>query len=85
MNFLYIRKLLLEAVCVGVLVVVIGSLMGFSLSKFYPRPEMPEECGNYNKFFIMEATLFLTGFILHLLCEVSGVNVWYLKNSAAAL
>ena len=54
MNFLYIRKLLLEAVCVGILVVVIGSLMGFSLSKFYPRPEMPEECGNYNKFFIME-------------------------------
>lgn len=29
--------------------------------------------------------LFLTGVTIHLGCEVSGINKWYLTNSAAAL
>ena len=83
----YFTKLAIEAVVVGLLTVVVGSLVGglVSVTSWYPRPSLPEECGNYNKYFIMEFTLFLTGVLIHLLCEFTGVNLWYLKNSAAAL
>jgi len=27
--------------------------------------------------------LFVTGFAVHFLCEVSGINKWYCKNGAA--
>ena len=26
------------------------------------------------------ATLFISGFLFHIICEVTGVNVWYAKN-----
>jgi hypothetical protein len=27
--------------------------------------------------------LFLLGFLIHILCEITGVNVWYCKNGSA--
>ena len=83
----YITKLAIEAVVVGLLTVVVGSLVGgiISATSWYPRPVLPKECRNYNKFFVMEFTLFLTGVLIHLFCEFAGVNAWYSKNGAAAL
>ena len=78
----YYFKLIIEALCVGLLVVIVGSLVGFMLSKVYPTPILDKSCKNYNKFFIMESSLFLTGFLVHLICEFFGVNKWYIKNGA---
>jgi len=40
-------------------------------------------CKDWNKNYAMEMCLFLTGFIAHLLCEYTGINVWYCNNSVA--
>lgn len=75
-------QLLLEATIVGILTIIIGSLVGYGISKFVSS-DLPEVCKNWNKFYIMEITLFLTGFLIHLLCEAVGVNKWYCKNGFA--
>ena len=81
----YYANLAIEAIVVGILAVVVGSLVGgvMSVASWYPKPKLPKICSTYNQFFIMEFTLFLTGVCIHLLCEFAGVNAWYLKNGAA--
>tara|TARA_B100001093_G_scaffold498221_1_gene546097 strand:- start:667 stop:921 length:255 start_codon:yes stop_codon:yes gene_type:complete len=81
----YYTKLLIEAICVGIAVVIIGSFTGFLITYIYPMPNLPKKCSEYNKFFIMETTLFLTGFLVHLLCEFGGLNKWYTKNGAVLM
>lgn len=83
----YYKKLVIESIAVGILTIIIGSIVGYliSISKLYPMPSLPSECSNYNKFFIMEATLFFTGIFIHLFCEFMGINKWYLTNAAAGL
>ena len=77
----YYLNLFIEAWIVGIITVIVGNVVSsvISFSNFYPRPKLPATCMNYNKYFIMEFTLFLTGVIIHLLCEITGINVWYLK------
>lgn len=29
--------------------------------------------------------LFLLGFLIHIFCEISGINTWYCKNGSACL
>ena len=79
-----IKELLIEAVVVGVIVVIVGTLVAFSLRLFYPyKVELPKQCKQWNKYFVMEMCLFLTGFVAHILCEFSGLNKWYCKNGVA--
>tara|TARA_B100000902_G_C26620913_1_gene579714 strand:+ start:275 stop:511 length:237 start_codon:yes stop_codon:yes gene_type:complete len=75
-------KLLIEAVVVGVAVVFIGSLVGYVVGKCLSI-DLPKLCKEWNKNHVMEISLFLTGFTLHLLCEYIGVNRWYCKNGNA--
>ena len=75
-------KLLIEAVVVGISVVIIGSLVGYVVGRSL-SVDIPKLCKEWNKNHIMEITLFLTGFILHLVCEFSGVNGWYCDNGNA--
>lgn len=82
---MYAFKLIVEAFVVGIMTVIFGSLIAMLLVTVYPKNDLPEVCASYNKYRIMEATLFLTGFVIHLVCEATGINAWYLKNSAAAL
>jgi len=75
------QKLLIEAVFVGIAVVVIGSLVAYMLSKLF-SVDIPLVC-RMLKFRVMVLGLFLTGAILHLLCEGVGLNKWYCKNGNA--
>ncbi len=59
-------KLLIEAVVVGVAVVFIGSLVGYVVGKCLSI-DLPKLCKEWNKNHVMEISLFLTGFTLHLL------------------
>ena len=75
-------QLIVESVIVDVMTVIVGSLVGFILSKIVSS-DLPEVCKKWNNFHIMEISLFLTGVIIHLLCEFSGLNKWYCANGNA--
>ena len=77
-------KLLIEAVIVGVMTVIIGSIVGFIFGKMFSI-DLPSVCKKWNKYHTMELSLFFTGFLIHLLCEFSGLNKWYCKNGNACL
>tara|TARA_B000000557_G_C20789575_1_gene450364 strand:+ start:242 stop:481 length:240 start_codon:yes stop_codon:yes gene_type:complete len=74
--------LLKEAIIVGIATVIIGSIVGFIIGKFFSN-NLPKICKEWNKHHVMEISLFLTGFILHILCEFIGINKWYCKNGNA--
>ncbi len=80
----YLLKLFIEATVVGIGLIVVGTLIAYAVRNFYPKPVLPKSCASYNKYYVMEFTLFLTGFVFHLMCEAFGINHWYLTNSAAA-
>jgi hypothetical protein len=71
--------LLIEATAVGILTAIFGSIVGFILSKYF-SPNLPKTSTDWNKNHIMEISLFLTGFLVHIFCEYSGINKWYCKN-----
>jgi len=75
-------KLLVEAVIVGIMVVVVGSGVGYLVGRVN-SVDLPKVCKKWNKNHVMEISLFLTGVVLHLLCEISGINKWYTKNGYA--
>jgi hypothetical protein len=80
----YYISLFIEATFVGIGLIIVGSILAFLVRQWYPKPLLPKSCASYNKYYVMEFTLFLTGFLFHLMCEASGVNKWYLTNSAAS-
>ena len=68
-------KLLVEAVVVGLMVVVVGSVVGYLVGKLN-SVDLPKVCKKWNKNHVMEISLFFTGAPTHLLCEFSGLNKW---------
>lgn len=78
------QSVIKEAIVVGLATVIIGQLVGFSLSKIMKsNNSIPSESRNWNKNHIMEWSLFLTGVLVHILCELFGINKWYCKNGTA--
>ena len=78
------NNLLYEALVVGLATVVVGTIVGYALSK-YMKNDVSDDCKDWNKNNIMEWSLFLTGVAVHLLSEYSGMNVWYCKYGNACL
>ena len=77
-----VDKLLMEALFVGLLVLLVGTVVSFVIGALF-SVDLPAVCKKWNKNHIMELSLFLTGFIAHLLCEFVGLNKWYCKNGNA--
>lgn len=75
-------NLLIEAIVVGIILVIVASLVGIIVGKFM-SVELDEMCKKWNKNHIMEITLFISGVLVHLLCEYLGINKWYCKNGVA--
>lgn len=75
-------NLLIEAIAVGIILVIVSSLVGIVVGKFM-SVELHEMCKKWNKNHIMEITLFISGVLVHLLCEYLGINKWYCKNGVA--
>lgn len=74
-------NLLIEVVSVGMATVIIGGIVlmicGLLMSnsnKF-----------NYTQIYVIGFSLFITGALIHLVCEYSGVNKWYCKNGNACV
>jgi membrane protein DedA with SNARE-associated domain len=76
------KSLLVEAIFVGVLVVVVGTVVGYVVGRF-ASVDLPAACKKWNKYHAMEISLFLTGFFVHIICEYVGLNRWYCKNGRA--
>ena len=74
-------RVLLEAIFVGISV-ALGGLLVTALTK-KTNKRLPVECRDWNKYHIMEVTLFLIGFFLHLSFEFLGINSWYCTNGNA--
>lgn len=70
---MYELKFITEIVVVGFLVACIGSFVFF----------MGKTKTKIDRKFLFK--LFLTGAIIHILCEFTGINNWYLQNGAALL
>ena len=76
-----------EAVVVGVVVVIMGTLVAFLYrliaDRYLKKNRLPEVCKSWNKYYAMEISLFFTGFLSHLLFEGVGLNKWYCKKGYA--
>jgi len=70
---MYELRFITEVVVVGILVACIGSFVFF----------MGKTKTKIDRKFLFK--LFLTGAIIHILCEFTGINNWYLQNGAALL
>lgn len=75
-------QILIEAVVVGIMTVIFGSIAGMIVAPFL-KVDLPEICSTWNKFYAMEISLFLTGVLIHLFCEYTSINKWYCKNGFA--
>lgn len=59
------QTVLLEAIVVGALLIVVYAAVEFVLQKYQMHPYV---------------LLFLSGALFHLICEYTGVNVWYVRE-----
>ncbi len=66
-------NLIIECFCIGILVLFAGLIIEYVYQKTHIK------CETYKKYII----LFFSGVLVHLFCELTGINVWYLKNSYA--
>jgi ABC-type antimicrobial peptide transport system permease subunit len=73
------KQLLIEALVVGIATVVIGTIVSYLYSLIVPKVQGK----NWNKYFAMETSLFLTGVVAHFFFELIGANTWYCKNGYA--
>jgi hypothetical protein len=82
----YYLQLLLEAFAVGVSTVIMGTIVGFIVSKAVPSNGSTTAKGSndWNKYYVMELSLFFTGFFLHVVYEILGLNNWYCKDVFAS-
>lgn len=69
-------NLLIEACAVGLVVLIVGTLVGFIIGKF-TSTDLPKVCRQWNKNHIMELSLFITGAFTHIIFELLGLNTWY--------
>lgn len=77
-------KLLIEAIVVGISTVIMGTVVSYLIGSLF-KTDLPPVCKNWNKFYAMEISLFLTGALLHSFLELVGLNKWYCKNGNACL
>tara|TARA_B100000508_G_C11459498_1_gene278442 strand:- start:1959 stop:2234 length:276 start_codon:yes stop_codon:yes gene_type:complete len=74
-------NLFVEAIICGLVILIIGSIVGFVLSKLTVS-DLPPVCKDWNKNFIMEISLFLTGFFAFLLTRSLGISKGITKSAS---
>jgi len=69
-------NIFVEAVAVGLAVLVLGLVIWFAAKCFFPKT-------NLNSLYSHAVILFILGFTLHLSSEYLGINAWYCKKGVA--
>lgn len=77
-------QVLYESFVVGIATLIIGSLFRLTMNVFMGI-DKPIKGEAWNKYYMDEVCLFLTGVTIHLGCEILGINKWYCSNGAACL
>jgi hypothetical protein len=77
-----IMSVILEAIVVGLFIVLIGTISAATVGKLF-KVDLPPACDDWNRAHTMEISLFATGVIAHLLFEYMGANSWYCRNGSA--
>ena len=68
---------LLEAFLIGIMTLIIGLILGYT-NGYLMDIDLKEELGEKPKKTLwITVTLFSLGFILHLMCEITGLNKMY--------
>jgi len=67
---------LIEALFVGIIVVVIGVIGHIVTLKLYGHHDL-------NDMYMFAGHLFMIGVAVHLICEFVGINKWYCNNGTA--
>ena len=65
-----------EAVFCGLLVLGAAYIVKHIVKPYF-KVDLPEICEKWNKKHVFEVSMFLTGFVLHILLEITGVNKTY--------
>ena len=78
------QQLLLEATIVGLASILVGVCVQELLKRTTLKVKCETPC-DWNKNYIREISLFVTGFMLHILFEIMGANRRYVKHGSAAL
>ena len=66
-------RLLIEAIAVGIIVLIVGSIVS-AVFRLFTSKSLPSVCKDWNKYYVMEICLFITGFLTHILCEVVSLH-----------
>ena len=67
-------KTFYQAVMFGIVAVLLGLFLCAILG--WLKPELPEECDNWNKYYVMEIIMFLTGFSLRYLLTNDCIGIY---------
>lgn len=73
----FMNKTFIQALTFGIVVILLGTLFVFILSVF--KPELPQECQEWNKYHVMEMVLFLIGFSLRYILENVTIKQYLLE------
>ena len=72
-------KTFYQAVMFGVVAILLGLILSAVFG--FLKPELPEECSEWDKYYVMEIIMFLTGFILrYLMTNQNIVQYMYSTN-----
>jgi len=69
-------RIIKEATFVGVVTVIVGYIASILLKPYF-GVSLPDICKTWNKKHVMEISLFMTGFVLHIIMEKTGINKKY--------
>ena len=72
----YTTRVFKEAVIVGLLVLGAAYLIKYIVKPYF-KVDLPEICERWNEKHVFEVSMFLTGFVLHIVLEITGVNKSY--------
>lgn len=73
-------RLLIEAIVVGVLVAIIGLFISYIVMVFNDA-----DAAHFDHWGSVGLSFAISGFLVHLLCEYTGLNGWYCKHGNACL
>jgi H+/Cl- antiporter ClcA len=72
-------NIFLEALIVGIAV----GILGFIISTCMMYMTKNFTIKKYNFWWQVMLSFFFTGFLFHLICQISGINKWYCKHGKA--